>query len=343
MHLLILGGTGFTGPHQVREALARGHRVTVFNRGQSRPTRALGPGVEQLVGDRDRADYRALQGRRFDVCIDNASSVPHRVRDAAAVLRGQVGHFICISTISVYADQSRPGQDESAPRLRYSGDMDPLSISTEALRANMALYGPLKALVEDEAQAAFAGACTVVRPGLIVGPGDETDRFSYWPLRLLRGGPVLVPPLADRVSWIDARDLAEWTVRLAETRQGGVFNAVGPASPVTMGDLLGELRDALGSSASWVEASAESLAEQGVQPWSDLPVWLPSTGDTAGLHHHSHAAAVAAGLRFRPVAQTALDFIVWWQAQTAERRAAPLRAGLSAAREADLIGRLAYL
>ncbi len=337
MHLLILGGSGFTGSHQVRYALERGHRVTVFNRGKS--LSPLPPEVEQLHGDRDANNYAALHGRRFDACIDNPSSVPHWVRDAAQVLKGQVNHFICISTLSVYADNAQPRQDESAARHRYEGP-DAMAIRLAELRSNMALYGPLKALVEDEAHRHFAGHCTVIRPGLIVGPGDETDRFSYWPLRVQRGGSVLTPPLADPVSFIDARDLAEWTVRMAEERRLGDFNAVGPDEAIPMGSFLNALRHALQSDAKWVPATHAFLEAEGVAGWSDLPVWLPSEGDYAGFHQRSRASAVQAGLTFRSLETTAIDFLAWWETQGVARRSAPLRAGLSPERECSLLDKL---
>ncbi len=336
LHLLILGGTGFTGPHQVRYALSRGHRVTLFNRGR-RP-KAWPAAVEELTGDRDRNDYASLVGRRFDACIDNPTSVPSWVRDAAAVLKGNIDHYLFISTISVYASDRSPGQDESAPRVAYTG-ADAMAETTDSLRRNMALYGPLKAWSEDEAHRQFPGITTVIRPGLIAGPGDETDRFSYWPLRLQRGGPVLVPPLPDPVSFIDACDLAEWTIRLAEQRVFGAFNAVGPAEPMTMGAMLDAIDQTTGRRAQWVEAPLEFLQAQQVAPWSDLPVWVPGQGDTAGFHRRSNQRALRAGLRCRPVAETSRDLLAWWSGLDEQRRAAP-RAGLTPAREAELLARL---
>lgn len=339
MKLLILGGTGLTGPHQVRYALSRGHQVTLFNRGR-RP-KEWPAAVEELVGDRDKNDYAALRGRQWDVCIDNPSSVPHWVRDAAAVLKGQVGHFISISTLSVYASDREPGQDENAPLHRYTGP-DAMAETMTALRANMALYGPLKAEVEREAARQFGEAhCTVIRPGLIVGPGDETDRFSYWPLRVQRGSRVLTPPLADPVMFIDARDLAEWTVRMAEQRAAGRFNAFGPAQTLSMGSMLEQMRSSLGSTAEWVEASTSFLQKHKVSAWGDLPVWVPGDGATAGFHRRSNARAVAQGLSFRTVADTTQAFMAWWAQQDEKRRVAPLRAGLKPEREAELLAKLA--
>lgn len=336
LNILILGGTGFTGPHQVRYALSRGHKLTLFNRGR-RP-KEWPASVEELTGDRDINDYAALRGRSFDVCIDNPTSVPAWVRDAAAVLKGRIRHYVFISTISVYAGNDTPGQDEGAPREPYTG-ADAMAETTASLRKNMALYGPLKALSEDEAHRQFPGITTVIRPGLIVGPGDETDRFSYWPLRLQRGGKVLVPPLKDPVKFIDARDLAEWTIRVAEQRAMGDYNALGPAGELTMGEMLRAIDGVTGRRAELVEASQKFLDDHQVQPWSDLPVWVPGQGETAGMHRRSNARAVRAGLTFRPVAETTADLLAWW-ATLDERRRASVRAGLAPAREAELLAKL---
>jgi 2'-hydroxyisoflavone reductase len=196
----------------------------------------------------------------------------------------------------------------------------------------------LKAASEDEALMQFgAQACTLIRPGLIVGPGDETDRFSYWPLRLRRGGAMLVPPRQDPVKYIDARDLAEWTVRLAEQRLAGAFNAFGPERELRFGDLLDEMRAEIGSDARLVEASQAFLAEHKVAPWADLPLWLPGQGPTAGFHRRRNARALASGLHCRPPAETARDLLAWWDGLPAERREAPLRAGLTPEREAELL------
>ena len=235
MRLLILGGTGFIGPYQVRYALARGHHVTIFNRGRQQEAWP-GP-VEELLGDRN-GDLKALEGRDWDVCIDNPTSLPVWVRDTARVLKGHVGQYVFISTISVYAANDKPA-DETAPLVAYTGD-DPMAETTKSLNADLRLYGPLKALSEKEARTQYGeAATTIIRPALIVGPGDETDRFTYWPVRLARGGEILAPgDGSDPVQFIDARDLAEWTIRLAEQRTTGVFNASGPALPITMQQML---------------------------------------------------------------------------------------------------------
>ncbi len=335
LRILILGGTGFTGPHQVRYALARGHKLTLFNRGR-RPKEWPGE-VEELSGDRNTGDLAALQGREWDVCIDNPTTLPAWVRDAGQLLQGKVGQFVFISTLSAYASDATPDADESAATHEYTGP-DAMQETIEAVRASgFALYGPLKARAEQEAEKWFPGITTVIRPGLIVGPGDETDRFTYWPVRLDRGGEVAAPgDGADRVQVIDARDLAEWTIRMVEARRFGKFNAVGPTHPLTMGEMLCGLQAATdaGPRLTWLPVAF--LEEQKVAPWSDMPVWVPGGPETGGFGSRSNRAAVAAGLTCRPLARTALDTLEWFAAQPAERRA-QLRAGLSPERESALL------
>ncbi len=337
LSILILGGTGFTGPHQVRYALSRAHKVTLFNRGK-RP-REWPEAVEELTGDRDTNDYASLKGRQWDVCIDNPTSVPVWVREAAAVLKGNVKQYVFISTISVYDGETKIGADETAPRAKYAGT-DAMAETSATLRKNLTLYGPLKAASEDEAKKQFPNITTVIRPGLIVGPGDDTDRFSYWPLRIARGGTVLVPPLADPVQFIDARDLAEWTIRMVENKTFGDFNGNGPDYTLTTGGLLYGIRAVTTKGAEFREAPLAFLEKHKVSAWSDLPVWVPGTGETAGFHRRSNARAVNTGLTFRPLATTAADTLTWYATLPAERRA-KLRAGLSAEREAELLKLLA--
>lgn len=334
LDILILGGTGFTGPHQVRYALARGHRITLFNRGR-RP-QDWPAEVEELTGDRETGDLEALKGRRWDVCIDNPASVPHWVRDAAEVLRGQVGHYLFISSLSVYADSATPGQDEDAPRAAYAG-ADPMAETRASLLADMRLFGPLKAACEDAALAGFPEISTIIRPGLIVGPGDETDRFTYWPLRVRRGGDILAPGNGrDPLQFIDARDLAEWTVRMAEQRAFGAFNAMGPAYPMGMDQLLYGIQAVTGTPAEFHWLPTAFLAEHGVRAWADMPTWVPGEGETAGFARHRNERALARGLSFRPLADTVAATLAWFDAQSEERRAA-LRAGLTPEREAEVL------
>lgn len=338
MNILILGGTGFTGPHQVAYALGRGHKVTVFNRGrQGNPW----PGqVEELIGDRNAGDLKALEGRAWDVCIDNPTTLPFWVRDAGKTLSGHVGQYIFISTISVYASDATPGQDETGALNAYKG-ADPMAETLKTLQADVGgLYGALKAISEQEAKRRFGPATTIIRPGLIVGPGDETDRFTYWPVRLARGGQVLAPgDGSDPVQFIDARDLAEWTIRMAEARTFGVFNATGPARILTTKDMLTTVGKAVHSSAHLNWAPDAFLDAQKVNAWSDMPVWVPGRGDTAGFARRSIARALGAGLTFRPLPITAADTLAWFQTRPADRQA-KLKAGLTPEREADLLTKL---
>jgi len=339
LDILILGGTGLTGPHQVRYALARGHRVTIFNRG--RKQREWPGHVEQLLGDRDTNDYAALaaevaKGRRWDVCIDNPSSVPAWIRDAAAVLKGHVGAYTMISSLSAYADNATPGQDETAPLATFDGD--PLKETMSSLRADMNKYSGLKAATEAETRKHFGAAATIVRPGLIVGPGDETDRFSYWPLRLRRGGEVLCPGDGrDRIQFVDARDLGEWMIRLAEQGARGAYNAIGPDYDLDMSALLYGIRASTTQGATLIFVPDAFLEAQKVSPWGDMPVWVPRTGDSAGFHTRSNAKAIAAGLTFRSIADTTAATMAWFDAQSEERRKAGPRAGLKPEREAELL------
>ncbi len=336
MRLLILGGTGFIGPHQVRYALARGHHVTVFNRGRQKEAWP-GP-VEELLGDRN-GDLKSLEGREWDVCIDNPTSLPVWVRDAARVLKGHVGQYIFISTISVYASNDKPA-DETAPLVAYKG-ADPMAETIQSLSTNERLYGPLKALSEKEALAQYGeAATTIIRPGLIVGPSDVTDRFTYWPVRLARGGEILAPgDGSDPVQFIDARDLAEWTIRVAEQRTVGTFNASCPAGPITMRQMLGEIARGVHEDPTIVWAPTPFLKANNVSAWRDMPVWIPGQGDTSGFHRRDTRRAIAEGLTCRPLALTAADTLASFRTLPSERQA-KLRAGLSPAREAELLAKL---
>src|SRR5436853_839896 len=261
--ILILGGTGFTGPYQVRYALSRGHKVTTFNRGKTHPGE-LPAEVEQLVGDRN-GKLDALKNRQWDVVIDNPTTLPAWVRDAAQILKGNVDRYVFISTISVYGE-IKQGVDESAPVAKYEGP-DPYTETLEAMKASgYKTYGPLKALSEKEAEKWFPGKALIIRPGLIVGPRDETDRFTYWPVRIDRAGEVLAPGNpSDPVQFIDARDLAEWTIRMVENRETGIYNAVGPAKPLMIGEMLDEIKSALNSDAKFTWLPADFLQQQKVE------------------------------------------------------------------------------
>ena len=340
MRILILGGTGFTGPFQVQYALDRGHKVTVFNRGKTRPGE-LPKEVEQLVGDRN-GKLDALKGRKWDVVIDNPAMLPAWVRDAAQVLQGNVDRYVFISTISVYGDAGKPEQDESAAVAKYTG-ADAMKETRETVMASgFSLYGPLKALSEQEAEKWFPKRALIIRPGLIVGPGDETDRFTYWPVRIDRASEparreVLAPgDPADPVQIIDARDLAEWTIRMVENEKSGIYNATGPASLLTIGEMVNGIKTALTSEAKLTWVNAEFLEAQKVAPWSDMPVWMPPRGEAGGMSRTNIKRALADGLTFRPLADTARDTLSWFKSRPTERQA-KLKAGIKPERETEVL------
>ncbi len=333
LRILVLGGTGFIGPHQVRYAVARGHQVTLFNRGRTNPGLFKGmTGIEERIGDRapKPGHYEALATGEWDVVIDNPTTRPRWVREAAAAVKGRAGHYVFISTISTYAANDTPGADEAAALATTT------TPEVEDGPAYPRLYGPLKALAEREAEKAFPGRTTIIRPGLVVGVGDATDRFTYWPVRVTRGGEVLAPPADHPVQFIDARDLSEWVIRCCEQKIYGVFNATGPASRFTVRQMLEGTRAALGATAAFTHVTSAFLAAQTVNPWSDLPVWVPPDGVTAGFTQRSIAKALAAGLTFRPFADTVKATMDFYQQQTEERKA-QLRAGLTAEREAAVL------
>jgi 2'-hydroxyisoflavone reductase len=331
LRILILGGTGFIGPYEVRYALSRGHKVTTFNRGKTHPGE-LPKEVEQLIGDRN-GQLDALKNRQWDVAIDNPTTLPAWVRDAAQILKGNVERYVFISTISVYADTGQ-GVDETALLAKYDGP-DPYKETIEAVKASgFKTYGPLKALSEKETETWFPGKTLIIRPGLIVGPGDPSDRFTYWPVRIDRGGEVLAPGKpGDPVQFIDARDLAEWTIRMAENRETGIYNATGPATPLEMGGMLDKIKDALHSNATFTWLPAEFLQQQKVEAWSDMPVWA---GDELGLARTKIDRALAKGLTFRPLAETARDTLTWFKSLPQERQS-KLHAGVTPEREAEVL------
>ena len=328
LRILILGGTGFIGPHQVRYAQQRGHKLTLFNRGKTNP--GLFPEIEKLSGDRAVNDYASLKGRDWDVVIDNPTTLPRWVREAAAVLKGHTRNYVFISTISVYAANDTPGADETAA---VATTTEPTS--EDARR----LYGPLKALAEQEAEKAYPGKTAVIRPGLIVGPGDYSDRFTYWPARLQRGGEVLAPGApTDPVQIIDARDLAEFSVRVAEDGTTGTYNATGPQALLTMAEMLGGIRAVMSNDAHLTWVSAEFLDAEKVRPWSDMPVWIPPADDYRGFAQRDVRRAIAKGLTFRPLAVTAKDTLEFYNGEPEERRE-KLRAGLAPAREQEVLAK----
>jgi len=298
MNLLILGGTRFLGRHVAQAALARGDHLTLFNRGRTAQG-LFAEEAEQLLGDRD-GGLAVLSGRRWDAVIDTCGYLPRVVRQSVRALHDAVGRYLFVSSISVYADQGAAGQDEYAPRAS-------LPVPDAEDIANH--YGALKAACEDEVIAGFGERAIVVRPGLIVGPFDPSGRFTYWVQRVARGGTVLAPPSPDYpVQWIDARDLALWMLALLNVGSGA-YNACGPAPSLSFAAFLDECRLALRSTARFVWPDAGFVAAEGVRPWTELPLWA---GEHArGLSQTSNARALAAGLKLRPLAETAADTARW--------------------------------
>ena len=324
MKILILGGTRFLGRHLVDAALARGHSVTLFNRGKSNP--GLFPQVETITGDRE-TNLDRLAGHKWDAVIDTCGYVPRIVNLSAQALKNSAGSYVFISSISVYADFSQTGIDESAPLGRLADE------SGEEVTGES--YGPLKVLCEQTIQTAFPGRALIIRPGLIVGPHDPTDRFTYWPVRVARGGQVLAPEKPGvPVQIIDARDLSEFTLKLIETQARGIFNATGPHYELSLGSLLDACKTVSRSDAVFKWAPVEFLTENKVEPWSDLPVWIPDTPADAGFSRVDISKAVAAGLTFRPLNATIRDTLAWAQTRPADH---PWRAGLTPQREQDLL------
>ena len=342
LRILMLGGTGFLGPHTVEAAIARGHTVTLFNRGITEDRKGgIFPDLEKRYGNRDpekHADEKdptspkgltELREGEWDAVVDTSGYVPRIVRASASLLAPRCGQYLFISSVSVYKSDTVKGADESDPVGTIS---DP---SVETMGASFENYGPLKALCEQEAEKAFPGRATNIRPGLIVGPTDNTDRFTYWPVRVREGGDVLAPGAPDNpVQWVDVRDLGEWIIECLERRAFGVFNAI--CEPTGIGSLLQACKSVSGSDARFVWATPEKLREHNVSAWSDMPMWLPSEGEYLHANTRSNARAVKAGLKFRPAEKTIEDTLAWWDTLPAERRA-KTRAGISREREAQVV------
>jgi 2'-hydroxyisoflavone reductase len=317
--LLVLGGTKFLGRHIVDAALHRGHEVVLFNRGSTNPE--LYPQLEHVSGDRD-GGLSGLEGRSFDGVIDTSGYVPRIVRQSAELLSRSCEFYAFISSISVYPDATLPGYDETAATQELA---DPAS---ENIPAD---YGALKVVCERVVEESFPGRCLHVRAGLIVGPHDPTGRFTYWVRRIAAGGEVLVPaPAAGPVQIIDARDLADWTVQMVADGKPGVFNATGPVHSLTMGALVEACARATSSTARFTWVDPDFLLERGVEPWSELPLWLPGE---QGLMQANVAAATGAGLRFRPLEDTVRDTWDWVRALPEP----PGDAGMAPEREATLL------
>jgi 2'-hydroxyisoflavone reductase len=327
LEILILGGTGFIGPHQVRYAVSRGHTVTLFNRGRSNA--GLFPDLETLIGDRN-GDLESLRGRTWDVVIDNSTSRPDWVELSAAFLQDSVDRYFYVSSRSAYSDVSRIPMTADAPTFTYeSAGVEPGSDDLP--------YGLAKALSERAAQAVFPERHNIVRPGLIIGPGDPTDRFTYWPVRINRGGEVLAPgDPSDPIQIIDVRDLTEWMIRMAEDGTVGVYNGVGPRTPRPIAELLYGIRAVTTAETTFTWVNYDFLTEIGIRPYSHMPVWMPPTPGREGFARFDLTPEVEAGLTFRPLAVTAKETLDFHFSRPPERQA-ELRAGISAEREAEVL------
>jgi len=333
MKLLILGGTQFVGRHLVEAALARGHEPTLFNRGRNA---ALFPQLERRVGDR-RGDLSALALGEWDAVIDTCGYLPREVEASAALLRGRVGRYLFVSSASVYAGFAAPN-DEGSPLGRVEDLPDP---ATEVVDGSS--YGPLKAACEARVRAHFGAAALLIRPGLIVGPHDPTQRFSYWPARLARaadGEAVLAPGRPDDgLQFIDVRDLAAFALDALTQGLGGAFNALSAPGQWRRDELLQACAAAAGVAPRWVWGGDQPLLDLGLQPWTELPLWLPASGDHAAFMRCDNRAALAAGLRIRPLAQTVADTLAWWRGLPPEQQAFT-KAGLAPQREAEALAAL---
>lgn len=326
MHVLVLGGTGFVGRHMALEAHARGFELTFFNRGSDR---ALLPDAERVVGDR-QAGVDALAGRRFDAVLDVNGYLPRIVGEAVRALRATVPRYAFVSTVSVY-DAPLHGSPDSGATLREDGPLrEPPEAAVEAI--DRETYGPLKVACERVVTEAYGDAALLIRPGVVVGPHDPSDRFTYWVRRVSEGGDVLAPEAPDTpTQLVDARDLARWTVDALAAGRSGAYNVVAPAGSVTFGGIVDAVRAASEADARAVWVDRSFLAHEGVRPGADLPLWAPDAG--GGMYRADASRALATGLAVRPLVDSARDTLAWDRG----RGAPPLEAGLTREREAELL------
>lgn len=328
LRLLILGGTAFTGPHLIKYALNRGHDVSIFNRGKTKPIihKELFDNVEKLVGDRND-NLEALKGRQWDAVIDNYATYPRWVRQTTDILRGNADTYLFTSTLSVHASFSKRGLNEG----------DPVGKTEDPTVEDMSAYGPLKALSEEVTRKSFGKRAIIVRPHLIVGPGDTTDRWTYWPVRIAKGGEVLAPGDYNRpVQYIDARDLAEFEIHLIEQRAGGTYSAVGPLAELSMAEMLYGLRAVVSNDITFTWVDQGFLAQNDVAPWSEMTAWMPSGGKFDGFGSFENTKAVSAGLTYRTLADTATATLEWWNGLPEERKKQP-KSGLDPEKEKTVL------
>lgn len=326
MNILILGGTVFLGRHLAEIAKEKGHCVTLFNRGNHS---GILSHIEQLHGDRD-GNLEVLKDRRWDAVIDTSGYVPRIVRKSIHLLSHLTDHYTFVSSISVYSDFSKQNIDEQA-------DVGKLADETVEI-INGETYGPLKALCELVVQEKMPNRTLIVRPGLIVGPYDPTDRFTYWPWRMMKGGTVLAPgdPNA-RVQWIDVRDLASWILDMVEAKQTGIYHATGPKEPLTMSAFLDSCAEVLNTGVQFQWAKEEFLLDHGVAGWTEMPLWVPVKENMSGFQTVDNRKAIQAGLSFRPIRETIRETAEWVLERSADY---DWKAGMKLERERELIEKI---
>ncbi|MEZ5357575.1 MAG: NAD-dependent epimerase/dehydratase family protein [Candidatus Zixiibacteriota bacterium] len=325
MNILVIGGTRFVGRHIVEKALANGHKVTLFNRGQTDPV--VFPRVEKLVGDRD-GDIQELEGRTWDCVIDTCGYVPRIVKQSVDLLKNSINLYVFISTVSVYEEKGMLILPEEA-RLKTIEDETVEEINEDT-------YGALKVLCEHEVLAAYPNRALIIRPGLIIGPHDYTDRFTYWPRRMTQDGPMLVPDLANQpVQFIDARDLAAFLINLIEKNRTGIFNATGPDDKLHLGDFFEQCRDICGGKAEFVMVSDKFLQKRDdIKPFRDIPLWLSAKNEPYGDMRVDISRAIDAGLTFTSLKKTILDTLAWDETRPEEEK---YMCGLKPEREREIL------
>lgn len=328
LNVLFMGGTGFIGPHMVRALLAEGHKVTLFNRGKSNPH--LFPELDKIKGDRLSADIEQVSAQKWDLIVDSSCYIPRAVDMLmAAVDKQSLQQYLFISTISVYADFSKPGLNEDSELASMVEDPESEDVSK--------WYGALKVRCEEQAEIALPGRVTKVRCGLIMGPGDHTDRFTFWPERVARSKEVLAPGSGDdRLQTIDVRDLADWVTLCVNNSLVGPYNSTTRAGLYTFRDLLETCRDELNQAALLTWVPADFLEQQGVEPMEDLPLWVPPGTEFSGAWDVNAELAESKGLKTRPLAESVRDTHDWFQTQPQERRDT-MKAGMSLQRQSEVL------
>jgi 2'-hydroxyisoflavone reductase len=328
LSILILGGTAFTGPHQIKYAIDRGHKVSIFTRGKTKPTlnKEYFKKVEHLIGDRNN-DLNAIKGKKWDAVIDNSATYPRWVKQSTDILKDNASTYLFTSSLSVHADFSIKGITENHP----------IATIDDPTIEDMSAYGPLKALSEKVAKKAFTDRAIIVRPHLIVGPGDRTDRWTYWPVRINRGGEVLAPgDPSQPAQYIDARDLSEFDIHLIENNLFGTYTAVGPLGKLTMSEMLYGIKAVVSNEVSFAWVDQNFILENKIKPWTEITAWMPSGGEFDGFCSFDNSNAVKAGIKYRPLAVTAKDTLKWWKTLPRERRENP-KAGLSISKEKEVL------